>query len=195
MLPEYIIYVSIPAYFIAYFLYIKDIFHGKTRPNLVSWSLWTLAPFIGVFLQIKAGANLAWIPLFTAGFGPLVVVIFSIFRKNSIWKINIFDVICGIFSILALVLYLLTHNLSASILFAILSDFFAFVPTFIKGWKSPETETSSVYYISIFSNILALLIIKNWIFPIYSFSVYLILANIVMMAIMYRKKILFWYTK
>ncbi len=195
MLPEYIIYLSIPAYFFAYSLYVKDIFYGNTRPNLVSWSLWTLAPFIGVFLQIKAGAGLSWIPLFTAGFGPLVVVIVSLFHKNSYWKINTFDIICGIFSLLALVLYLLTHNLGLSILFAILSDLFAFIPTFIKGWKSPETETSSVYYISIFSNVLALLIIKSWIFTIYSFSIYLLIANIIMMIFMYRKKIILWYTK
>jgi hypothetical protein len=124
-----------------------------------------------------------------AGFGPLLVVIFSIFRKNAYWKLSTFDIICGIFSILALVLYALTHNLAISIVFAILSDLLAFIPTFVKGWKFPETETSSVYISGLFNNILGLLIINNWIFTIYSFGVYLIIANIVIIVFLYRKKI------
>lgn len=190
MLPSYIIYLSVPIAFIAYFFYFKDIFLGTTRPNLVSWFLWMLGPFIAVFFQLKAGAGLSVIPVFIAGFGPVIVIIVSIFRKNSIWKISGFDVVCGIFSLLALVLYVLTHNLGISILFAILSDLWAFIPTYVKAWKAPESETSSVYSLSIFNNILALLIIKNWIFVIYSFSLYLIIANFVFLLILYRKKIL-----
>ena len=188
MLPTNIIYLAIPVILIGYFFYFKDIFYGQTRPSLVSWFLWMLGPFIGVFFQLKAGAGLSVIPVFSAGFGPLIVVIVLFFKRNFIWKVTTFDVICGIFSILALVLYALTHNLGLSILFAILSDFFAFIPTYTKVWKFPETESLGVYYASIFNNILALLIIKNWLFVIYSFSIYLILANLALMAIIYRKK-------
>ena len=189
MLPENIIFVGVIAGLISVFFYIKNIFFGTTRPNLVSWSLWLLGPFTGVFFQIKAGAGLSVLPVFMAGFGPLLVVIFSIFRKNAYWKISIFDVFCGLFSALTLVLYVLTHNLAISIIFAILSDLLAFIPTYIKGWKFPESETSSVYWTGIFNNVLGLLIIKNWSFTIYSFGVYLIIANIVMLYFLYRKKI------
>ncbi|OGI68594.1 hypothetical protein A2738_01800 [Candidatus Nomurabacteria bacterium RIFCSPHIGHO2_01_FULL_42_15] len=189
MLPENIIYIGVVVGLVSIFLYIKNIFFGTTRPNLVSWTLWLLGPFLGVFFQLKAGAGLSVLPVFMAGFGPLLVVIFSIFRKNSYWKLSTFDIFCGIFSILALVLYALTHNLAVSIIFAILSDLLAFVPTYIKGWKFPESETSSVYITGLFNNILGLLIIKNWSFTIYSFGLYLIIANIVMIYFLYRKKI------
>ena len=189
MLPTNIIYLAIPVILIGYFFYFKDIFYGQTRPSLVSWFLWMLGPFIGVFFQLKAGAGLSVIPVFSAGFGPLVIVVVLFFKRNFIWKITTFDMICGIFSILALVLYALTHNLGLSILFAILSDFFAFIPTYTKAWKFPETEHTSIYYASIFNNILALLVIQNFIFVIYSFSIYLIVANAILIAIMYRKKL------
>ncbi len=189
MLPSYIIFLAIPVILAGYFFYFKDIFYGQTRPNIVSWFLWMLGPLIGVFFQLKAGAGLSVIPVFSAGFGPFVVVVVLFFKRNFIWKITTFDVICGIFSILALVLYALTHNLAISVLFAILSDLFAFIPTYIKGWKFPETETGILYFASAFNNILALLIIKNWIFPIYSFSVYLLLANLVFLIILYRKRV------
>ena len=56
MLPENIIYITIFTSLLGYYFYFKDFFYGKVRPNLVSWFLWMLGPFIGVFFQIKAGA-------------------------------------------------------------------------------------------------------------------------------------------
>jgi hypothetical protein len=189
MLPQNIIYITILVSLVGYFFYFKDIFYGKTRPNLVSWFLWMLAPFIGMFFQIKAGAGLSVLPVFMAGFGPLLVIIVSLFRRNSIWKITKLDIVCGILAFLALVLYVFTHNLGISVLFAILSDGLAFIPTYLKAWKFPETETATIYFASIFNNTLALLIIKNWIFAIYSFNAYLIIANVILVIILYRKKL------
>jgi len=69
-------------------LYIKNILYGTTRPNLVSWFIWMLAPFIGVFFQLKAGAGLSVIPVFAAGFCPFLVIVYSLYLKNGYWKIN-----------------------------------------------------------------------------------------------------------
>jgi len=189
MLPEKIIFIGVFINLIACFWYIKNIIYGNTRPNLVSWFIWTLAPFIGVFLQLKAGAGLSILGTLMAGFGPFLVLLFSLFRKNAFWKIQLFDLVCGFISIMALVFYVITDNLGISILFAILSDFLAYIPTFIKTWKYSETETSSIYIGGIINNILALLITKNWIFAIYAFPVYLVLANLIEVYFIYRKKI------
>jgi len=189
MLPENIIYITILTSLVGYFFYLKDFFYGQTRPNLVSWFLWMLGPFIGVFFELKAGAGLSVLPVFLAGFGPFVIIIISLFKKNSIWKITKLDLFCGFLALLALVFYVFTRNLGISILFAILSDGLAFIPTYLKAWKFPETETATIYFASIFNNTLALLIIKNWIFAIYSFNAYLIIANIFLVIILYRKKL------
>ena len=189
MLPENIIYITIFASFIGYSFYLKDILWGQTRPNLVSWFFWALAPLIGVFFQIKAGAGLSIIPVFLAGFGPLIVIIVSLLRRNSIWKVNNLDIICGIFAFITLILYLFTHNLNISILFAILTDALAGIPTIVKSWKFPKTETVALYLIGIFNNVVGLLIIKNWIFSIYSFSAYLIVLNIILVLCLVRKKL------
>lgn len=189
MFPEKIIYIGVLINLVGILYYIRTIFSSGTKPNLVSWFIWMLAPFVGVFLQLKAGAGLSTLGVFMAGFGPLFVVIFSLFKKNAFWKINIFDIVCGIFSLLALILYVLTNNLAISILFAILSDGLAAIPTIIKSWKFPETESGSTYFGGILNNILALLIIKNWIFPIYSFSFYFIIINSIIIFAIYRKKL------
>src|SRR3989344_1769648 len=189
MLPENIIFVGVAINLFCCIWYVKSIISGNTRPNLVSWFIWMLAPFIGTFLALKAGAGFSVLGIFMAGFGPLLVIIVSIFRKNAFWKIETFDLICGFFSLMALVLYIFTYNLAISILFAIISDGLAAIPTIIKSWKFPETESSSTYFGGIVNNVLSLLIIKNWIFSIYSFNIYFILVNIVIIFSIYHKRI------
>lgn len=189
MLPEKIIFVGVLINLLLSLWYVKNIVYGNTKPNLVSWFVWMLAPFIGTFLALKAGAGFSVTGIFMAGFGPLIVIIVSLFKKNAFWKIETFDLICGFFSLMALMLYLFTYNLSISILFAILSDGLAAIPTIIKSWKFPETENSSTYFGGIVNNTLSLLIIKNWIFSIYSFNIYFIVVNIIIIFSIYRKKI------
>lgn len=189
MLPENIIYLTFIFYIPAYYFYLRDITHGQNKPNLVSWSLWTIAPLLGAFFQFKAGAGLVALPTFMAGFGPLVVVLFYFWHKNAYWKITAFDIFCGSFSLIALVVYAFTHNLAISIMFAISSDALAYIPTFVKSWKSKENESPQPYLLGIITNLFGLLIIKDWSFNIYSFAIYLIFFNLIEVAILYRKNI------
>lgn len=188
MLPENIIFVGVLANFLGSLWYLKRIISGHTKPNLVSWFIWMLGPFIGVFFALKAGAGLSFLGVFMAGFTSFLVIIISIFKKNAYWKINTFDMVCGIISLFSLMLYVFTHNLGISILFTITADSLAYIPTIIKSWKFPETESSSTYIGGIINNTLALLVIKNWIFPIYSFSVSIIVFNLAVVFCVYRKK-------
>ena len=145
---------------------------------------------VGVFLQFKAGAGLSVLPVFLAGFTPVIIFLLALTRKNYYWKITLFDILCGIFSLIALIFYVLTRNTGISVAFAIASDGFAAIPTLIKSWKFPETETAVGYLPGIFNNILGLLVIKKWIFSIYSFGIYFILLNSILVIFISRKKIM-----
>ncbi len=189
MLPENIIFITILSSIIGYSLYFRGIISGETKPNLISWFLWMLPPFLGVFFQLKAGAGLSVLPVFIAGFGPLLVVIISLWNKNRYWKITKLDIICGILSLIALILYLIAHNLVLSITLAILSDALATIPTIVKGWQFPETEKTGVYWSGVFNNIVGVLIIKNWTFPIYSFGIYLVFINLAIVFSIRKKRL------
>ncbi|MCM2339202.1 MAG: hypothetical protein NDI62_01970 [Burkholderiales bacterium] len=189
MLSENIIYIGVLINLIGEFFYLRSMFLGHTKPNLVSWFIWMLAPFLGVFFQLKAGAGLSVLPVFMAGFGPFLVIIYSLFKKNAYWKITFFDSICGVVSFLALILYIFTHNLEISILFVILSDGLAAIPTIVKSWKFPETESVYIYAFAIINNILGLFIIKEWSFSIYSLGIYFVLINTIISFSILHKKI------
>jgi hypothetical protein len=192
MLSENIGYITVLIQLVGVYFYIRDMFRGTTKPNLVSWTIWALAPLIGAYLSIKAGAGLSVLPVFMSGFNPVLVIIIALIIKKGYWKITKFDIICGILALFALVIWGITRNFSLAILFAILSDFFASIPTVVKSWKFPETETGATYTGGIIANILGLLMIKNWTFPIYSLGVYFIIINIVTVFVIYRKKMLYF---
>lgn len=189
MLPEQLVYLGLVISLIGQIFYLRSIVLGLAKPNLVSHFIWMLAPFIGFFFQIKAGAGLSALAIFMAGFASLLVIVVSLLSKHAYWKLEKFDFICGGFSVLAIVLYVITQNLGVSILFAIIGDALAYIPTITKDWKFPETDTASIYMTGIASNFLALLTIKSWDFTIYSFSVSIILFNSVVIFCLYRKKI------
>jgi len=192
MLPEQIIYIAVLLNFIGHILYARSIIKQHAKPNLVSWVIWMVAPFLGAYFEIKAGAGLSMLPILVAGVGSLLILIVATLTKNGFWKVSTLDIYCGLFSILALVFYIFTHNLGISILFAILSDALASVPTIIKSWKFPETEMWAPYLLPIISNIVGLLIVKDWSFSIYAFGAYFIILDSSIVFCIYRKKMLYF---
>lgn len=195
MLPSQVVYITIAISLFFSFPFIKRIINGQVKLNLVTWFLWAVAPIVGTFLQIKAGANLSVIPVFLAGFMPLIILFFAVFNHNGYWKITKFDVFCGIFSVLALILYILTRDTGISLLFAILSDALAAVPTLIKAWRFPETEYAVAYIPGILNNALGLLVIENWNFSIYSFGIYFIVLNSTLILFVLRKQITSFFSR
>jgi hypothetical protein len=190
MFPENIGLILITlSTFTGYYFYFKDMLFGETKPNLISWFVWMLAPFIGFFFALKAGAGFSALPIFIAGFGPLLVLLLSFYNKNGYWKLTTFDFICGMLAVIALIFYVLTKNLLISIVFVMIADGLAAVPTLIKSWKFPETETALLYFSGSVNNLFGLLIIKNWVFSIYSLNIYFIVLNLILVFCIYRKKV------
>lgn len=189
MLPEKIVWAGLTLQLIGEISYIVSIYRGHAKPNLVSWFIWMLAPWIGFFFQVKAGGGISQLPVFLAGFGPFLVILFSIFSKNGYWRIIAFDIYCGILAMLSLVLFVFTHSFAISILFALSSDALAAVPTIVKSWKFPETESAFIYFCAMISNVIGLLTIKTWSFSSASFGLALSLQCAVILFCIYRKKI------
>lgn len=155
--------------------YAKETLTGNSKPNRVTWLMWVIAPLIATAAALNKGVEWAVIPVFMAGFGPLLVFLFSFVNKKSYWKLEKFDYFCGFFSALALVLWYLTKEPNIAILFAIVSDGFAAVPTLLKSWKYPASETVSPYLATIFASTASFLVIKSWDFSEYAFPSYLII--------------------
>ncbi|MBP6859156.1 MAG: hypothetical protein KBC69_00830 [Candidatus Magasanikbacteria bacterium] len=170
--------------------YIKDTLKGKTKPNRISWSLWAFASLVGAFAAFSAQADLwATSRIFIAGFIPLIVFIVSFVNKNSYWKLTLFDSLCGVCSIIALIIWLVIDSPALAILFAALGDGLATLPTIVKAWKYPETESGYLFIASLISVLLVLPSIPKWDIVNSAFQVYLLIANVALIFSIYRKRL------
>jgi hypothetical protein len=178
---EYLVFVAAFASFVAACVYIRAMFRGETKPNRVTWFMWSVAPFVATAASVSSGVGWAVVPVFMSGFSPFLIFTASFFTRKAYWKLSSFDYLCGVLSGLALILWYLTNNPNVAIVFAILSDALAAVPTFIKAWHNPRTESVWPFVIGVFSPMTSFLAATSFDFSDLAFPIYLIAINILLL--------------
>jgi len=169
--------------------YIRAMVAGRTKPNRVSWLMWALAPLIGTGAAISAGADLwATVRIFLGGLLPLIVLIASLWCPQSYWQTTRFDRLCGWLSGLALLTWVAAASPRAAILLAVAADTFASIPTIVKAWRYPGTESGVAYLTGLLGALLVIPSITTWNIENSAFQIYLILVNIVLVIAVYRPR-------
>ena len=157
--------------------YLVDTVKGKVKPNRVSFLLWSIAPFIAFAAQIKQGVGLESLMTFSTGFLPLTVFIASFVNKKAEWKVTKFDVVCGVLSVVGLILWLVTKVGNVAITFGILADALAAIPTIVKAYKYPDTEIAWPWIATVFGVVLTLLTLSELTFANSGFIIYILIVN------------------
>ncbi len=187
---HWLVIVSAAISFLGGVAYIRDTLAGKSKPNRVTWGLWGFAPMIATFAALSAHADVwATVRIFMSGFGPLLIFLASFVNKQSYWKLSKFDILCGVFSLIALAAWGLANSPVLAILFAAIADGFATLPTLIKGWKYPETETRFTFWMGFVAAIIVLPAIPVWNIENSAFQIYLLAANTFLLLAVYRKQL------
>lgn len=180
MINENFIYFGILLNSIGSVSYIIDTIEGKVKPNRVTYFLWTLAPLIVFFSEIKQGVGIQSLLAFVVGFWPLLALLASFVNKKAEWKITSFDIICGALSLFGLILWLVTKIGNVAIIFSIIADGLATLPTLKKSYFYPETETIWPYLTGAIYAGITLLTVKIWNFPHFGFPAYIFIVNIIL---------------
>jgi hypothetical protein len=154
-------------------VYLRDTLRGTTKPNRVTWLLWAVAPLLAASVQLDEGVGLRALPTFVVGFTPLLVFAASFHNPASVWKIRRIDYACGAMSVVGTLVWLVTRNGVLAISAAIAADFLAGVPTVMKSWTHPETETVYSYLGAVISMIILLLTIDHWTFDVAAFPLFI----------------------
>lgn len=170
--------------------YIRDTIKGTTKPNKVSYFVWALAPLLGTGAALDAGADFwATVRVFISGLVPFATLMVSFFNPQSYWKLSIFDWLCGAFALIALGFWLLAGSPVIAVLLLAIADGFALIPTLIKTWRYPETETGYAFVAGLIAVLLVLPSIPVWNIENSAFQIYLLIANIALIVAVYRKKL------
>lgn len=162
---------------IGYFL---DTIKGRVQPNKVSWLLWAIAPLVAFAAELSQGVGIQSLTTFIVGFIPLIVFIASFTNKKAEWKLGKLDVICGVFSFLGIILWFVTKSGNVAILFSIIADGLAAVPTIIKSYSHPESENHLIYTLGVVNAGIGLLAIQSWNFEHWGFPAYLLGVSLIL---------------
>lgn len=162
--------------FFAVVPYIRDILHGTTRPNIFSFALWSVMLFISIFAQISAGAS--WSVLLIMGdcIGTTTIVLLCL-AGYGYGKYGRLEWICTGLAVLAVVSWQLTQEPLLAILFAVVADALAAVPTVLKAYRDPWSESAAQWLLIAAAGALA--IASSTIFDVANiiFPAYLLIVN------------------
>jgi hypothetical protein len=164
-------------------VYLRDTLRGTTKPNRVTWLLWAVAPLLAAAVELDEGVGLRALPTFMVGFMPLLVFIASFHNPASVWRIRRIDYACGVMSVIGTVTWLVTRNGVLAISAAIAADFMAGVPTLMKSWTHPETETVHSYVGAVISMVIVLLTVEHWTFDVAAFPLFIVVMGSVLVVV------------
>ncbi len=174
---QYIVFIGAVFHVLGTSVYIKNTLRGYTQPNRVTYLIWAAGPLIAAAAGLASGAAWALLPVFMSGLGPFLIFLASFVNPRAYWKLGILDWTCGALAVAALVFWRITNEPNIAIVFAILADGLALLPTAIKSWKHPETETGTSYLTSLINVITGLIAAQTWAFAEVGFLLYLVVAD------------------
>ena len=177
MIPESFAVVGAIVGSLGGFYYLYETIIGRVKPNRVTWLLWGLFPMIIFVAQRAQGVEgLSWVS-FAAGLTPLLILLASFVNKQAYWETERRDYYLMAGAIAGIVLWALTDDPNLAILFSLGADVLAAVPTLLKAYRHPQTESWIAYAISTVGFGISILAIPSFTFENAAFVGYIFLLN------------------
>lgn len=177
MLPESFATVGAVIGSLGGLYYLYETIAGRAQPNRVTYLLWGIFPLVIFVAQRAQGVTgLSWTS-FVAGFMPLLVVAASFFNRKAYWHTERRDYYLMAAAIAGLVLWAITDEPNLAILFSLLADLLAGLPTVIKSARHPRTESWLAYAISAVGFGISLLSVQTYDFQNTAFVAYVFVMN------------------
>src|SRR2546430_16011924 len=137
--------IAIGISFVAYIPYVIDMFRGKNKPHIYSWTSIFLITCVVGYLQLVGGAGIGALPTLLGAIAYLVIIILCL--RFGTKDIIALDVVCLGLSILGILAYVaLRGRPEVALLIVTFAELTGFMPTWRKTKKAPFSESLSSYY-------------------------------------------------
>jgi hypothetical protein len=182
------VYLAVAINLVSALIYAYSVIRGRTRPNRVTWFILSFAPLLAFGGMLAQGVTFRE-SVFTlqTAIGPVIVVISTFFAKQPKWRITQFDLFCGALSIIGFILAYTMRQGDIAILFGVIADGLAFLPTLVKAFKYPETENPAPFIVGIAAAVIAIAIVTTYDFKHLAFPVYILIADLIATLFIYFK--------
>ncbi|PWB72502.1 hypothetical protein C3F09_06565 [candidate division GN15 bacterium] len=177
MLPEYFAIIGAIIGSLGGYYYLYETIVGKAQPNRITWLLWGIFPMVIFVAQRAQGVeSLSWAS-FLIGFTPLLIVAASFFNRKAYWKSESRDYYLMAAAVIGIILWAITDSPNLALLFSLLADMLAGIPTLIKAYRYPQSESWIAYAISAFGYGMSLLSVQIFNFENTAFVAYVFVLN------------------
>ena len=126
-------------------VYMRDTLRGTTQPNRVTWLLWAFAPLLAAAVEFRSGVGLRTLDHVHRRLHAAARLRRLVPQSGRGVEDRRLDYVCGAMSLAGTAAWLATRNGVVAIAAAIAADFLAGVPTLMKSWSHPESESVSSY--------------------------------------------------
>lgn len=178
MLPDYCAILGAIIGSLGGFYYVYETLLGKAQPNRITWLLWGLFPLVIFVAQRAQGVERVSWASFVAGLTPLLIVAASFFNRQAYWKSEPRDYYLMAAALLGILLWAITHKPNLALLFALVADVLAGIPTLIKAYRYPQSESWIAYAVSACGFGISFLSVQIYNFENATFVAYLFILNV-----------------
>ncbi|HEY9408595.1 MAG TPA: hypothetical protein VIP77_03350 [Jiangellaceae bacterium] len=174
MLDERCVYLAAVLNLTGSASYVVATLKGRARPNKVSYFVWTLASLIAFGAELGQGVGIQSVMTLMFGLGPAMIFMASFANSQAYWRVTRFDLVCGGMSVVALGVWIGAGQGTAAIALTIIARALGAVPTVIKSYRHPRTESPWVFWLGAVSAAITILTIDTWDFAHFGFPAYVL---------------------
>jgi hypothetical protein len=148
---------------IAYIPFIRGTMHGWVVPNRATWTVWFVQDVLIASSAIMAGVGPAAVMPVIWGLGAAMVLILSL-TKGTRGAFTGLEKACLGLSGLGILLWAATGSPRLALVASVSAACIGGVPTVVKAWVKPWTETMSGWLLFILGTVFSSLAIQEWTF-------------------------------
>jgi len=172
------IFLSSLLAFISPLIYAKAILKGRAKPHRTT-------RFVLLLITSLATASLFaqhdTVAIWLAGVSALqAILLFILSIRHGMGGWARTDVLCLFVALAGIVLWQTTKEPALALYASIAADFTGMVPAIIKTYKYPQTEIWSFFLLDFFAAIFSLLALKAWTVHEFSYPLYIMVINSIM---------------
>ncbi|HSX57974.1 MAG TPA: hypothetical protein VLE47_01725 [Candidatus Saccharimonadales bacterium] len=166
--------------------YISDILRKKTKPNITSWITWTLLFTVATIAEFASGERRT--AFFTGSVAVETLLVVILGNRYGYAKYTKFDAVCQILALAGFVVWWLFNNPLAAVIFVVLIDLLACLPTLEHSWFSPTEETWQTFALSGVGAFVAIFALTSFTWTSLIYPVYLVLINAIITTLILSRR-------
>ena len=163
--------------------YFLEIHKKEIYPHNLSWLGWAFITFVGAIAMISDGRSWSVVILFANSLSCILVVAYSIYKKVGVWSTTLYDYLFFGLGILGIILWQTFDIPLIAIICTVVADLSFGIPTIIKAYKNPKSETYLAWFSCSIAGLLSLFAVKSFAVSEFLYPLYLFIFDTVVFLI------------